>query len=306
MQLIPQIGCNRRASMKPFASGLALAAAALSCHVPAFAQGQTGWQVARVNEGGIAAYASSPPTVPAIIFRCERAIATMYVNIAGDPSPGPRSIGFVGSDSRTGVIETFTRDPQSRAWVAQPGAATRTLFQQGDFTVEVQLDGQTIASFWMEGARDAIAEALAGCPVAAPSMAAPAQVATGGEAGDADLLRQARALFSDPRNGDAEPRFTPRFQAALDRINEEEMPMGWGNILCECQEEDNPRIVSAQVARRVRDTIRVDVVWTDFGRQRGYQVAFREVNGRWAVDDIIFAAGSDNSPRGTSLRAMGE
>lgn len=294
--------------MKPLCHGLAFSAAAILCQAPASAQQQGGWQVARVAEGGVAAYASQPPTVPAIIFRCERGVATMYVNIAGDPSAGPRVIGFVGSDTRTGVTETFTRDPQSRAWATQPGAATRALFLRDDFTVEVQLDGQTIASFWMQNARAAIGQALAGCPETGRSVPAPAPApaTAGSEAGDADLLRQARALFSDPRNGTAEPRFTPRLQAALDRINEAEMPMGWGNTLCECQETDNPRVVSARVARRDADVVQVDLDWGDFGRQRSFNILFRRANGRWAVDDILFAGGSDHSPAGTSLRAMGE
>lgn len=290
--------------MKPLFHRLAFSAAAILCQAPASAQQQGGWQVARVTEGGVAAYASQPPTVPAIIFRCERGVATMYVNIAGDPSAGPRVIGFVGSDTRTGVTETFTRDPQSRAWATQPGAATRALFLRDNFSVEVQLDGQTIASFWMQNARAAIGQALADCPETGRSVPAPAAAVS--EAGDADLLRQARALFSDPRNGTAEPRFTPRLQAALDRINDEEMPMGWGNTLCECQDEENPRVVSARVARREGGIVQVDIVWSNFGRQRSYNVLFRQANGRWAVDDILFAGGSDHSPTGTSLRAMGE
>lgn len=296
-----------RSGMKPPFNGLALTAAAMLCHAPAAAQQQGGWQVARVAEGGVAAYASQPPTVPAIIFRCERGVATMYVNIAGDPSPGPREIGFVGSGAREGVTETFTRDPQSRAWAVQPSVATRALFLRGDVTVEVQLDRQTIASFWMEGAQAAIGQALSGCPDTGRSAAAaPAPVANAGNPGDADLLTQARALFSDPRNGTAEPRFTPRLQAALDRINDAEMPMGWGNILCECQETDNPRVVSARLARRAGDTAQVDIVWTDFGRARSFNILFRQANGRWAVDDVLFADGSENSPAGASLRAMGE
>lgn len=291
-----------RLGMKPPFHGLALTAAAILCHAPAAAQQQGGWQVARVAEGGVAAYASQPPTVPAIIFRCERGVATMYVNIAGDPSLGPRQIGFVSTTNRDGVTETFTRDPQSRAWAVQPSAATRALFLREDSFLEVQLDRQTIASFWMQNARAAIGQALSGCP----ETGRPATAADAGNPGDADLLTQARALFADPRNGTAEPRFTPRLQAALDRINEAEMPMGWGNILCECQETDNPRVVSARVTRRTGETVQVDIVWTDFGRQRSYNVLFRQANGRWAVDDILFADGSENSPTGTSLRAMGE
>ena len=298
-----------RPGVKPLLHGLVFTAAAILCYAPAAAQQQGGWQVARVVEGGVAAYASQPPTVPAIIFRCERGRATMYVNIAGDPVPGPREIGFVSTDNRDGVTETFTRDPESRAWVVQPGAATRALFMRDDSFVEVQLDRQTIASFWMQNARAAIGQALSGCPdtgrpVAA--AAAPASLPDAGNPGDADLLTQARALFSDPRNGTAEPRFTPRLQAALDRIDEAEMPMGWGNILCECQETDNPHVVSARVARRYGDAAQVDIVWTDFGRARSFNILFRQANGRWAVDDILFADGSENSPTGASLRAMGE
>ena len=82
--------------------------------------------------------------------------------------------------------------------------------------------------------------------------------------------------------------------------------MGWGNILCECQEEENPRVVSARIVSREGGVTRVDIVWSNFGRARNYYALFRQASGRWAVDDIRFDGGADNSPAGASLRAMGE
>lgn len=137
---------------------------------------QARWQVARVSEGGIAAYVNGTPALPALIFRCDRGAATIAFNTPGDYATGPRQFAFSGARDERRVIITFVRDARSAgAWVARPDAAIRALFSGAEPVVLVRTEGRSIATLSLDGAGAAIGQALADCPAtaAAPTPATP-------------------------------------------------------------------------------------------------------------------------------------
>lgn len=136
------------------------------------------WALARVNEGGVAAYVAGPPVLPAIVFRCDRGVASILFNTPADQSTAPRQITFVGTSSGRRTAVTFARDAQNGgAWAARPDRALRDLFTGGDAAVEVQSDGRSLATLSLAGSSEAIGQALAGCPLAAGPAPAPARPA---------------------------------------------------------------------------------------------------------------------------------
>lgn len=163
----------RAATARHFRGAAAAPASPATGPVPVRPAPAGRWTVARVNEGGVAAYVSGPPALPAIVFRCDRGIASIVFNTPGDQSTAPRVVTFVGTGSGRRTAATVARDPRNGgAWAARPDRALREFFTSDDPAVEVQIEGRSIATLSLAGSAAAIGQALAGCPApAGPGLA---------------------------------------------------------------------------------------------------------------------------------------
>ena len=112
------------------------------------------WQSAR-TEGGMAAFNNQgKPAVPAVILVCQRGTVLLYVNLAMDPQPDSRTIGFKAQMSAQSNEEQFVRDAATGGWVTQPSVATLGLFRDEEFTLSVTLNGMSIAGLATQGYSD--------------------------------------------------------------------------------------------------------------------------------------------------------
>lgn len=255
------------------------------------------WTVARDVQGEIAFARQGSAQVQTLGFACARPVGPQMLFRLFNLRQPVRMVGLTIAGERR--IITMARVRDEWASNVNAGVLAGWIVQSGASEVRIDVDGVPAGAVSLAGAGAAIRQALAPCwtaptgPATGPAISGPAVNE------DAAILRAARLLFEDASNR-GEPRFTPRMQAAIEVIDEAEMPMSYGNVICECQDTQNPRIVSATVVQRGNGTAAVDVVWSNFGRRLSRRVLLARTSNGWAVDDVLLGG------QAGSLRAQGE